>query len=222
MKFSPYSYSKISTYQSCPKKFKFKYIDKIKVPFVYNEALIKGGCLHHILEHHPEISTHKHQEKYQHIADEFINSRDGAILLSQESIREMSIGLTTDLEPCSYSDKSALFRGYVDYFTVNNAILHIVDYKSGRLKDIKFQSFDQNMYYAIYFFQKYTKLNKIKITYQYIEHENADNSIVLDRMYLDNYKTQLLENINSIETDSVFNKCKTALCNYCDFQDICT
>ena len=31
MKYRPYSYSKINTYTSCPKKFDFKYIQKIKV-----------------------------------------------------------------------------------------------------------------------------------------------------------------------------------------------
>ena len=57
------------------------------------------------------------------------------------------------------------------------------------------------MWYALWFFQKYSKLDKIKITYQYIEHTNSDNSILLERKYLNDYKKSLLDNINKIETD---------------------
>jgi CRISPR/Cas system-associated exonuclease Cas4 (RecB family) len=219
---APYSYSRISTYQQCPLKFKFKYVDKVKVPFVYSEALIKGGTLHHILEHHPEKSTHKHQEKYQSVADEFINSDVGKDLLSRESKRELDIGLTKDLEPCEYSSKEAMFRGSVDYFTMKDDYLWIVDWKSGKEKDLKWQSFDQNMWYALYFFIMYGKLDKIKITYQYIEHNNADNSVIMERQYLLNYKTSLIDNINKIENDTEFKLKESALCPYCDFQDICT
>ncbi|MFW6311771.1 MAG: PD-(D/E)XK nuclease family protein [Nanoarchaeota archaeon] len=32
MKYNPYSVSKIETFESCKRKFKLQYIDKIKVP----------------------------------------------------------------------------------------------------------------------------------------------------------------------------------------------
>jgi len=221
MKYSPYSYSKISTYQQCPRKFKYKYIDKVKVPFVYSEALMKGGAVHHILEYHPEKSTHKYQEKYQNIADNFINSETGKLLFSLESKREMSIGLTENIEPCNYSDENVMLRGYVDYYTIYNDYLWIVDYKTGKLKDPRWQSYDQNLWYSIYFFKKFSKLNKIKITYQYVEHLDSDNSIILKRKYLDNYIKSLMINISNIEKDDKFNKSESKLCDYCDFKEIC-
>ena len=221
MKFSPYSYSRIAVYQTCPRKFKYSYIDKLPKKPQDMTALLKGGALHHILEHYPESSTHKLAPKYQHIADSFIATRSGQEILCNESHREMNIGLDKNLKECKYGSKEAMFRGSIDFFTFKAGFLWIVDYKSGKRKEQKWQSYDQNMFYAIWFFQKYSKIDKIKITYQYIEHENYDNSLMLERRYLDNYKNTLLTNINNIETDEVFDITVGPLCNWCDFQEHC-
>ena len=52
MRFSPYSFSRMSSYETCPKKFQFSYIDKIPVNRS-TTALDKGSYIHHCLELHP-------------------------------------------------------------------------------------------------------------------------------------------------------------------------
>ena len=42
MKHAPYSYSKISTFQQCPLKFKFQYIDRIPVDQEQSPAIERG------------------------------------------------------------------------------------------------------------------------------------------------------------------------------------
>lgn len=49
-KFAPYSFSKVDTYISCPRKFKLSYIDKIKV-FKPSPILAKGSFIHTVIEH---------------------------------------------------------------------------------------------------------------------------------------------------------------------------
>ncbi len=43
-----YSYSKVSTYNNCPKQYKYRYIDKLKVydDFEADNALIIGTAVH--------------------------------------------------------------------------------------------------------------------------------------------------------------------------------
>ena len=48
-KYSPYSYSKMSTYSSCPLKFKFNYIDRLRIDKKV-KALEKGSFFHHLCE----------------------------------------------------------------------------------------------------------------------------------------------------------------------------
>jgi len=184
-------------------------------------ALLKGGAVHHILEHFPEPSSHKLAPKYQHIVDAFALTKLGAKYLNQTSTREHSFGILKDLTPTKYGDKKAIFRGSIDYVCVIDGVLHIIDWKSGKAKEQKWQSYDQLMYYAIYFFTKYPKVDEIKISYVYVEHPNMENSLVLERQYLDKYKIELLTAITNAENDEEFKKTPQRLCDWCDFQTYC-
>lgn len=221
MKFTPYSFSKLSLYNQCPRKFKYRYIDKIKVPFVYNEALLKGGAVHSILEHHPDESTHKLANTYKHIAQRFLKTELANQIFKQPTLREFDFGLSKKLEPTEYNDSDALFRGSIDCIFKEEDQLVLIDFKTGKLKDEKYQSFDQLMFYSLYFFQKYKELQTIKISYVYVEHENAENYLVLERKYLNNYVKQLIDIIKLAETEENFNKNITPLCGYCDYKDVC-
>lgn len=79
------------------------------------------------------------------------------------------------------------------------------------------------MYYGLYFFQSYPDVHTIQISYVYIEHENKHNDLTLERKWLANYKTKLLNSINEIETEEVFPKTvkNVKLCDWCDFSLHC-
>jgi CRISPR/Cas system-associated exonuclease Cas4 (RecB family) len=78
------------------------------------------------------------------------------------------------------------------------------------------------MFYAIYFFQRYENINTIKISYVYVEHEDMENSIVLERKYLENYVKELFDMIHAAENDKIFVKNESHLCNWCDFKEHCS
>lgn len=221
MKYSPYSFSKISTHKQCNRKFYYNYIKKAPKSKIDLTPMLKGGAIHSILENYPIESKHKLAPKYQYIADEFIKSTLGEKYLSQNSIREFNFGITEDLIPCEYKDKKAMLRGSVDYICTIDDVLHLIDWKSGKLKAEKWQSYDQLMFYAIYFFIRYPKINTIKISYVYVEHPGEENSMVLQRKYFDNYKNDLVTSIKNIENDESFNKNETKLCDWCEFKTHC-
>lgn len=220
MRFAPYSFSKMDTYVQCPKKFQFSYIDKLPKKPQDLTPLLKGGAVHNILELHPEPATHKLAPQYQHIVDEFLATELGQKSLKTESVREYKLGIDKELKPCKYSDKKALFRGIVDYIHTDENVLHLKDWKTGKAKELKWQNFSQLIFYAIYFFQKYPTIDKIYISYIYVEH-NTHNSLLLERQYLDNYKVKMLSIIKDIETDQVFEKKPQRLCDWCDYQEHC-
>lgn len=57
MLYNPYSVSRLNTHDSCPKKFKLFYIDKIKIKGEPILALEKGSFSHFILENLIEIEV---------------------------------------------------------------------------------------------------------------------------------------------------------------------
>lgn len=223
MKFSPYSFSKIDSFVTCPRKFKYKYIDKADKKPQNMEPVLKGGAVHHILENYPGSSNHKLAPQYQHIVDKFIQTEHGQKLLFRDSTREFDFGLDSNLLPCGYKDKEAIFRGSVDYIFIEDGVLYLVDWKTGKYKELKWQSYDQLMYYGLYFFQRYPNVNTICISYVYIEHENMHNDLTLERKYLNDYKTKLIKAISEIENEEVFPRTikNYKLCDWCEFQLHC-
>ena len=220
LQFAPYSFSAMNTYVQCPKKYKYSRIDKIDPGPRDMTALLKGGAIHDILEKYPEKSTYKLAPKYQGIADKFIESDLGQKYLGTEAVQELKFGLTKDLKECSFNDKSALFRGAVDYLAVIDGVLNICDWKTGKYRDEGYQDYNQLIFYAVYFFLKYPEVDKIRISFIYIEHE-LENAVILIRDNLKTYLKELLGIIQNIEADQEFQKKPSRLCDWCEFQKHC-
>lgn len=94
--------------------------------------------------------------------------------------------------------------------------------KTGKYKEPSWQTYDQLVFYAIYFFQRYPNISKIKISYVYVEHADMENDLELSREYLGVYVSVLMKLINNIETDVQFLKNPSKLCDYCNFKIHCS
>ena len=229
LKFAPYSYSKISTYKSCPLKFKYQYIDRIG-KFESTPALVKGRTVHYLIENTGLAEENYSDEMKQNIKDypgvldiikNFKESELGIKYLKdidKEPIQEFKLGLSKELKASEYT-KDSLFNGIVDYICVKSGTLYICDLKTGKYRDNQYQDYNQLLFYAIYFFEKY-KIEKIVISFIYVEH-NLENDLELNIKYLNNYKKELLLNIKTIEEDSEFCAKKSKLCDYCGFHELC-
>lgn len=221
--FAPYSFSRISCFE-CPRKFKYCYVDKIKPNKPISPALIRGARIHHLLEHFPESLTEcSENEKtallrfFSHNSAKFLNN------LGIKSVREFGFGLDFDLNPCEYSSKNCLFHGRIDLMLNIDGTLFLVDYKTGKAKDQAYQNFTQLEYYSLYFFQKYPKINRVKIVFLYFDEDHA-NILEIPRNSVQKIKNSLLSNIQNIEitnTTHEYPRKISVLCKYCDFEDIC-
>ncbi len=94
-----WSYSSLSLYQQCPKKYyHLKVAKDIKEPL--GEAIVFGNTIHKIAEEYVGKGI-PIPEKYKEIepALEAIRNMEG------EKLCENKLGLTADLEPCGFFDK---------------------------------------------------------------------------------------------------------------------
>lgn len=221
MKYAPYSFSAMSTYAQCPRKYKYLKIDKIDPGPRDMTALLKGGAVHDILEKYPIESTHKLAPKYQSIADKFIQSRLGELYLKENSIREFKFSLDNKLEFRSFNDKNSMFRGAIDHITIIDNKLHIIDWKTGKYREQQYQDYTQLIYYAVILFIKYQNVDEITISFVYVEHL-LENKLVIKREYFHNHLRELVTSIHNIETDQTFEKKPSRLCDWCEFQVHCS
>lgn len=216
MNFAPYSISKIQVYNSCPRSFKFKYIDKL--PEADKDCFKKGRAIHKVLETYPTVSKDS-------VVEKFLNSSVGKkyseyVKESKKCMKETKIALTENFGKTSFFAKDAWFRGIVDLMFVKDNTLYLCDYKTGKAKDLKDQDFSQLIYYALYFFTTYKYIQKVKLSFIYVEH-NTENVLELSRESCETFIQQLKQNIKAIEDDSEFVSKKSWKCNYCSFKSQC-
>ena len=246
LKYIPYSYSKIATYQLCPRKFKYFYIDKLEVKQQPQVHFDRGKLFHLLLEYDGnlekikntqdwnEIKEHKLLDKSQikeiiGIYKKFISTKPGKDIVNKKVfMKEFALGLDKNLKITKYDSEDVLLRGYIDaaYLVQTNNeirpdICILVDWKSGKYKSQEEQTWYQLLWYSLGLFDANQELQKIILVYAYVEH-NKINTKILKREDIERYKKTLYDNIQRIEQDTEFPKKETALCQYCDFEEICS
>ena len=218
-----FSYSKISTYKQCPYKFKLLYIDKIGKPVV-NEALIKGSKIHSLLENYESVinqyTENPQNLEYLGIVLEFAKSDIGHDILNKQSIREHCVKFDKDLNANdSLSKKETYLIGYIDRINLSSGI-ELIDYKTGKYKDPKFQDFEQLSIYGLYMFSKYPDIESILLRYVYVEH-CRENSKLITRADSAIIKQLLINDLNQIQNEVEYPKKPQKLCDWCEFVDLC-
>jgi len=223
-----FSYSRISLYNQCPKKYQYRYIDKL--PTKSYAHLKKGTNVHTILENIENLIEYSNNDEYKEaypIAVNFYNSDLGKDILQRDdtkSVREFEFFLDYNLYPTDKKE-NALFIGYIDRINIDykNKCIDIIDYKTGKYKELKYQDFTQLIIYAVYFLQRYNIIDEVKLRFVYVEHLR-ENTLILNRNAIENHKQLLKENIVRILKSTQNNdfKCnRTKLCDWCDFQEYC-
>lgn len=217
----PWSLSKVQCYESCPMKYKFQYIDKIKTE--QTKALAKGSKIHNILENIDNfIDAQKDDSEYD-IVNSFIKSEAFESIKEyiQFGEKETAFGIDivdNQLVPTEYNNK-VLFRGKIDLLYKNN----IIDYKTGKAKTYDEQDWTQLKWYAIWFFLKYPEYNDVNISYVYVEH-NHINTLTINRSELNSIINDMILRIRNVTIgeSKPITKCnKSVLCGWCSYMLLC-
>jgi len=241
MKYSPYSASRIASWNQCHRRFKYSYIDKAPREPSDDTPLKKGFCTHLFLENHiAKFSKEKllKEIKKEGIPDDivreskriykdFVNSQLGKQIFSYFPLgAELEVGLKIEngnIVTCEFLDPDCLFRGKIDYVCVDKETdkVMVIDWKTGKDRsDGKYaQKPDQLIYYAAWYFHNFP-VDEIELMYIFVEH-GTKSSYVMTRKDLNKYIKFLLKNIKNIETDTTFEKNISALCNWCPYKRHC-
>ena len=191
MKYAPYSYSRINTWNQCPKKFKFAYIDKVGT-YESSLALDRGQFIHLLLEHDGDLKKIKNtkeikelkrsgilqKEDYQNCYDifkEFKHSKIGTWIENKtQMFNELPIAMDKHLNVIPFDSSDVIFRGYVDKIVRQDDTLVLIDYKSGKYKPQ--MPFEQLMYYGISLFSL-MPYDKILMMYVFVEQKISESII---------------------------------------------
>lgn len=125
---TPWSYSSLTAYETCPKRFYLTRISKL-VSEKQTEATIHGNEVHKALENYVgnKAPLADKYEQYRPLADK-LRTTPGKKML------EYKFGLTKALHPTGFFDKDVWVRGVLDVGIIKESEVIILDYKTGKRK----------------------------------------------------------------------------------------
>lgn len=149
-----WSYSSISLFQQCPRKY---YRLRVKKDIVepHQAHLDYGKEVHKAAEDY--VCNDKSLDpKYAFIKP----ALDALKSLPGLKLCEYEMGLTKDFKPCGFRDPEVWFRGIADLLIIDDTHAHLVDYKTG--KSSQYADTKQLELLALLVFKHFPQVQTIK------------------------------------------------------------
>lgn len=243
------SYSALETYQTCPLKFKFREIDKIKTPQT-KEAFF-GSLMHEVLRVLHEtsrlvppteeeilkfFSAKWNPQIYADPQEESIAFSQGVKMLKDYYAKNYPtkfnvVDLETRFEaPILDKDEIHTIAGIIDRIDrLEEGIFEVIDYKTGKKMPAQ-RYVDGNLQLAVYHLGMTNRWPSIleqekpvKLSLYYLPHGEKLSTIKTPE-YLEETKEKILLTIDKIKQDVSQEKFESnpgPLCNWCQFQRWC-
>jgi len=237
------SYSALNTYQSCPLKYKYQAIDKIKVP--KSKEAVFGSTLHEVMKfiHTPGILSPTLDQAMEH----FSNRWNPAVFNGSDEERaafSQGVKMIQDYykknNPADFNivnlesrfhfeigppENRHTISGIIDRIDRTENGFEIIDYKTTK-KMPNQEKVDNDIQLSVYlqaFLSNYPKekehLDKIKVSLYYLKH-GVKLSAFRTPEQLQQSEQLFLDIIKLIESGE-FSPHVSPLCDWCGYQNIC-
>jgi len=243
-----FSHSKLTTYQQCPQKYKFRYIDEIPPP-IRSIELHLGDTVHRALEKLYADATQgptqscdeilafyqqKWEEGYRpemrivrsgNTAQTYLKMGREMLLAYHRRFFPFTESVTLELEEqflFPLSEKHQI-RGIIDRLAkAGDGSLEIHDYKTSRRFPTPSQagSDAQLALYELALRHRWPETQRITLIWHYLAF-NQDISISKTLRQLETVKQNTLGLIRRIESTTSFPTKVTPLCDWCEYKEIC-
>lgn len=149
-----WSYSSLSLFQQCPKKYYHLRIAKdVKEP--ETEHILYGKQLHEAAEFYIGKGTPL-PPQFGFIQPHL----DRLKALGDTHLCEYKMGLTRDLSPCGFFDKDVWWRGVADLIVINGDMAYVIDYKTG--KSSRYADTKQIEIMSLALFKHFPEVKRVK------------------------------------------------------------
>lgn len=235
------SQSRMATYKQCPKKYKYRYIDRL--PVIENwPHLIKGNFAHDVLEDWTKqimdrnvdpkqamrsaYSTTKDLQKYKDLQiEKYLNEIKPWFKQFIENYQQKSFHPIAAEQEVGFHYRGIEVSGRIDRIDyIDDKTIKIVDYKT--TKDPKFLT---SMQLGVYHMAvKYGSLKaqygdkSIQTAYILLRHDMREEPYKFSIPDLDSCLDDIENVVQQIETDTTWEAKPSHMCQYCDYFIPCT
>lgn len=229
------SASSVKTYESCPLKYYWTYIDK--KPKKQWDHFTLGNFCHKILENfhsdlieNPGLDKKLLMKKYFEEAMVVFKMKQPALVEAKEMLvnylkyfnENPSNVLSVEKSFNFNINENILIRGFIDRLDIDdNGMYHIIDYKTS--KDGRYMTPFQLKVYGIWLRKEYGVEN-YKGSYIMLRNSSQPISYSFTSKDIDECEQEIInyaEKIKESTTIQNWQPLPTFLCKFCDFYDIC-
>jgi len=173
MSITPWSFSKLKAFETCPKQFYHMKILR-EYPQIETEAMRYGTDVHLACEEYIRDGKTV-PEKYGYV----VPVLDALKRKQGDKLCEYELGLTENLEPCGFKDKDVWFRGIADLIILDkeNKLAWVIDYKTG--KSARYADKGQLELMALAVFKHFPEVEQVRGALLYL----VSNEFVRDSYY---------------------------------------
>lgn len=244
-----YSHSKLSTFEQCPLKFKYKYIESIPPEFEETIESFLGKQVHNTLEwlyNHPQreilildqVIQHFIQSWNKDFQPEFKITKDLTVeyyfnkgikflinyFISNSPFKDNTIA--TEKKIIINLDSGGKYQliGYIDRLVHNpeTNIFEIHDYKtSNSMKSQEELEKDRQLaLYSLAIRNLYPKAEDVYLIWHFLEYnQKLTSKRTLEQ--LEQLRQEIIRLINKIESTTDFSPSPGPLCDWCEYQNHC-
>jgi len=123
----PWSYSRLSTYEDCPKSYWYNYVENMPGFRPPSPAANRGTGIHTAAEEYLKGVRKIYPPELQKV------SGHAMLLKSKKAQSELKLAVTDKWEPCDYKDPNAYLRGVIDILYPEDKHVHVQDWKTGQI-----------------------------------------------------------------------------------------
>ncbi len=239
------SYSGLETFGQCPAKYKFQYVERIKVP--KSKDAIFGTLIHECLKlfHEPnrviplsedellKYFTEKwDSDIYPDEQEEAFAFHQGVGILKNYYLQNQGqdfniLNLETHFEaPILDKDKLHQITGRIDRIDkLLDGTFEVIDYKTAKKMPSQ-ENINQNFQLSVYYLgltNRWPSLQEenrpVKLSLYYLRH-NEKLSAIRDNQYIKETQEKILDLISQIKK-SAFEPRANPLCDWCQYQPLC-
>ena len=232
------SASSVKTYEQCPRKYKFNYIDKL--PKKHFDHFDLGNLCHKTLENfHKYFITNKYNKKLatKIIGESFGKARLEFPKLSDALVAEAKQMISNYLKMISSNGMPSVkscekdfdfnlaedirIRGFIDRIdTTKDNKFRIMDYKT--TKSVQYLDTFQLLVYGIWLKREYPDIKDFVGAYVLLRHQSKLKEYSFNLVDIEDTEKKLISYANAIRTENTWVTIPSKLCNYCDFKDVCS
>jgi len=232
------SASSVKTYDQCPRKYYYTYIEK--APRKQWTHFDLGNLCHKTLEIFHQVYMQEGTKKKRSLAklmghsfkvarrdfpnmgDDLLSEGKALLMDYLEYVRSNGMpkvkGVETAFDFMIRDD--VRIRGFLDRLDLmKDGRYHIVDYKT--TKNEKYLDKFQLSVYGLWLKEKYPEIETFKGSYVLLRHGAKLKEYEFNLEDIDKTKKELLSYADSIRNEDAWTPVPTILCRWCDFNNIC-